>query len=357
MSLCEKINNANALGRQNLTDKGVEVSADATTYEIMQSIADIVIGGGGSSISYTDIVYNDDNTITLTDTDGTEHTMVCEYTDGKLTSLKFDGKSVALKYEGDVLISVGGVSVDVSNAQVSGGTEELETLIDESGVLDTEGTVSVTEKVEQLIDKADVRNALIEHLNTTTYLGNTSLFQSYSRSYLPQIDYSKKQYMNNYFAYAQIESFDYYINSSVATSTSGTFRGMNKLKYMVGVDLANSTNVMNIFSDDIVLEEIQKPLTFAKATNLTNVFLKCYALKDIKFVKETIKVSISFVQSSLLSAESIQSIIDGLATVTTAQTLTLNANAKILQSQVDSANAKGWTIAGGTVVSEEEYYG
>ena len=50
------------------------------------------------------------------------------------------------------------------------------------------------------------------------------------------------------------------------------------------------------------------------------------------------------------------SIINGLAVVETTRTLTLPTNLKILQSQVDSANAKGWTIAGGKVVSEEEYY-
>lgn len=156
MSLCEKINEVNALGRQNLTDKGISVPDTATTYEIMQSIADIVIGGGGSGISYTNIVYNDDNTITLTDTDGAEHTMVCEYTDGKITSVEFDGISIPLQYNESNLVKVGGVSVDVSNAPVSsgGGTEAIEQIIDESGVLeDTEGTV--TEKVEQLIDLAE----------------------------------------------------------------------------------------------------------------------------------------------------------------------------------------------------------
>ena len=80
-------------------------------------------------------------------------------------------------------------------------------------------------------------------------------------------------------------------------------------------------------------------------------------LEDIEFVPNTIKLSISFSAHKLLTNKSKQSIFDGLATVETAQTLTLHANLKILQSQVDSANAKGWTVVGGTVVSEEEYYG
>ena len=87
------------------------------------------------------------------------------------------------------------------------------------------------------------------------------------------------------------------------------------------------------------------------------LFLTQKFFTEIRFKENTIGVSISFAWTRPLSAESIQSIIDGLATVETAQTLTLHANVKILQSQVDSANAKGWTVAGGTVVSEEEYYG
>lgn len=38
------IENANALGRQNLRDKGVNVEDTATTYEIMSKIADITAG-------------------------------------------------------------------------------------------------------------------------------------------------------------------------------------------------------------------------------------------------------------------------------------------------------------------------
>ena len=45
--LCNRINKVNALGRTNLSDKDVSIPDTATTYEIMQSIADVSIGGGG----------------------------------------------------------------------------------------------------------------------------------------------------------------------------------------------------------------------------------------------------------------------------------------------------------------------
>jgi hypothetical protein len=45
-----QIENANALGRKNLTDKGVSVEETATTYDIMKSIADVSGGGGTEEI-------------------------------------------------------------------------------------------------------------------------------------------------------------------------------------------------------------------------------------------------------------------------------------------------------------------
>jgi hypothetical protein len=99
-----QIEDANALGVANLTDKGVDVPATATTYDIMSAIAEIVSGGGAS---YTSIIFEEDDKITLIDKDGTEHTMEWEYTDGKITTLKYDGKAIPLTYDVDELIKIG----------------------------------------------------------------------------------------------------------------------------------------------------------------------------------------------------------------------------------------------------------
>lgn len=125
----EQIQNANALGRANLTEKGVEISENATTFDIMTAIAEISGSGGGDVIigaDYTNIVYNEDNTITLTDKDGVIHTMECEYTDGKLTSVKYDGKKVELTYDGDVLVKVGKTEIDLEKLSVFSGTDYTE---------------------------------------------------------------------------------------------------------------------------------------------------------------------------------------------------------------------------------------
>lgn len=70
-------------------------------------------------------------------------------------------------------------------------------------------------------------------------------------------------------------------------------------------------------------------------------------LTEIRFVPNTLSESIKFAQSSLLSNESVQSIIDGLATVTTTCTLTLHetVKAKLTDEQKNTITAKGWTLA------------
>lgn len=76
-------------------------------------------GAGGGGTEYISIIYNTDNTITLTDKDGVIHTMSCTYENGKLIGVTYDGKNVALTYNGDVLVKVGKTAVDVANVPLS----------------------------------------------------------------------------------------------------------------------------------------------------------------------------------------------------------------------------------------------
>lgn len=139
----------------------------------------------------------------------------------------------------------------------------------------------------------------------------------------------------------------------------------NKIKKItLNVDTSKCTGFFNAFKNMRGLEVIDgTPLDLSSVVgtmyypSLNGMFDYAYALKEVSFVENTIKINISFGNLPNLNNKTKQSIFDGLATVDTAQTLTLHANTKILQSQVDSANAKGWTVAGGVVVSEEEYYG
>jgi hypothetical protein len=115
------------------------------------------LAGGGSSGDngpvYTNLVYNDDGSITLTDDEGQEHIMECEYVDGRLERIMIDEDVLDAIYEEDTdkLVKLGDMDIDVEEYPSEIGN--IEDLIDNSGVLDsTEGTVY--EKVELLIEKA-----------------------------------------------------------------------------------------------------------------------------------------------------------------------------------------------------------
>lgn len=126
----------------------------------------------------------------------------------------------------------------------------------------------------------------------------------------------------------------------------------------LNIDTQKVTNWNYTFAGLVALETIDgMPLNFSSSTSGTNTcFNNDENIKSFRVVANSIKTNFVIAKSSGLDTDTIQSIFDGLATVDTAQTLTLHNDVKILQSQVDSANAKGWTVAGGTVVSEEEYY-
>lgn len=144
------------------------------------------------------------------------------------------------------------------------------------------------------------------------------------------------------FMNATIERIDFYI-ANPFTTHNGFFRGTSKLKYVKGVNMSNSKNMGLMFSGSGI-EIIEEPMDISQVTTTQNAFA-CDNLIEVRFVSETIKISINFSRCSKLSAQSIQSIIDGLATVTTAQTLTINSTIILTDAQKASITAKGWTLA------------
>lgn len=125
----------------------------------------------------------------------------------------------------------------------------------------------------------------------------------------------------------------------------------DKLKKISFSPKLNALNVTLLFNGRSSLEEIIGELDFSKITSANvqnNPFHGCTSLVEIRFTKESIKYNLSFTQSSQLSDESIQSILDGLATVSSTQTLALNSAvyAKLTEEQKQSATDKGWTITG-----------
>lgn len=97
------------------------------------------------------------------------------------------------------------------------------------------------------------------------------------------------------------------------------------------------------------LKEVLGEFDLTNCTTVGSIASQCSSLETIRFKAGTIKKSLSLAYSPLLTDETIQNVIDGLADLTgaTAQTLTLHAKvgAKLTAEQKASASAKNWTIS------------
>lgn len=110
---------------------------------------------------------------------------------------------------------------------------------------------------------------------------------------------------------------------------------------------SSANKVQETFFACYYLHTIIGTIDFSQCSGFVNTYNSCPELVNVEFLPNNIFYSISFAQSPLLSDESIQSIINGLATVETAQTLTLHADvkAKLTEAQIAQITSKNWTLA------------
>ena len=233
-------------------------------------------------------------------------------------------------------VASGGVVEVVDTTEM----DALESLIDNSGVLDsTEGSVS--EKVEQLIEFAEFKPILQNALDT----GGDSVFFNCQMTdeQVALFDFSKAPALNNMFNNNKLLT-SVNLDTPNIKSMIFSFRQCNNLKTIRISDTSKVTTWNAPFSSGLI--EVIETISFESCTaTLINYFDNLSHLKTLKIVPETVKKSIAFTKCSKLTAESIQSIIDGLATVSTAQTLTLHSAIVLTDEQKATINAKGWTLA------------
>lgn len=124
----------------------------------------------------------------------------------------------------------------------------------------------------------------------------------------------------------------------------------DKIKKITFSPKLKVTRITSGFYGRYSLQTIVGELDFSECElNRQNMsFNGCTSLIEVRFTPESIKYNLDLTQSSQLSDESIQSILDGLATISSTQTLTLNLEvyAKLTKEQKQSATDKGWTITG-----------
>lgn len=110
---------------------------------------------------------------------------------------------------------------------------------------------------------------------------------------------------------------------------------------------AKINNLDMAFFYCINLKKILGELDLSECTAIgTNAFVGMSNLIEIRFKALSINLSISFSASSLLSAKSVQSIIDGLADLTgaDAQTITFHSSIVLTDEQKATISSKNWTL-------------
>lgn len=127
----------------------------------------------------------------------------------------------------------------------------------------------------------------------------------------------------------------------------GFYNNLNIEKITLIGSLEKCSNLKQAFATCQRLQYILgTPLDCSNVTNFSNTFSNAQSLVEIRFTPNTIKGSLSFSNSPLLSNESINSIINGLDALNTSPTLILHSSIKnsLTNEQLNTISSKGWNI-------------
>lgn len=138
--------------------------------------------------------------------------------------------------------------------------------------------------------------------------------------------------------------------SKTLTANCGNMFGFSTVN---SVDLSSFnidiSNAATMFNGCRQLREIKGEikLKLGPSENLQNMFMMCLFLEEVRFAPNCITQSLDISFSDSLSSESVKSIINGLASGVSGQTLALAPNAKnaLTQDQITQITSKGWTLA------------
>ena len=141
------------------------------------------------------------------------------------------------------------------------------------------------------------------------------------------------------------------IDTRRVTYMNGMFQGCSSLTSInLGdkFDTSNVTNMSGMFYQCSALSTLDLGDKFdaGKVINVNDMFWNCSSLKTITGCIKNLSISLNL-SSCPLDHDSALRIINGLATVTTAQTLTLRSTTKSTLSATEKAVLinKGWTLA------------
>ena len=308
MSIADQItrlSNAKAAIKQSIENKGVEVSDSALLDEYPALIDSIEVGSGGEGGAdpYYETLWN---CITNNNTD--YNYLFHNYNGKTLDVSNFDTSNVtdmqSIFYNCNQL-----TSLDVSNWDTS----------------------NVTNMAYMFNSCTNLTSLDVSNFNTSNVTDMRYMF--YICSSLTQLD---------------VSNFD----TSNVTTMQGMFYNCHSL---TSIDVSNfdTSNVTSIYMMFVNCWEITSldcsNWDISKCTSTSSIgtaFNNCKKLVDFKAPKN-ISANMSVANSTALSHDSLMSIINNLATVTSSKTLTLGATnlAKLTDEEKTIATNKGWKIA------------
>ena len=139
-------------------------------------------------------------------------------------------------------------------------------------------------------------------------------------------------------------------NTQNVTNMNGMFYFCSSLTSLdvSGFNTQNVTNMNGMFygCESLTFINLGDKFDASKVSNVSDMFTNCNSLKTITGSIKNLSISLNLSKCPL-DHDSALRIINGLATVTTAQTLTLNSTTKSTLSATEKAVLinKGWTLA------------
>lgn len=224
-----------------------------------------------------------------------------------------------------------------------------DTIREKHGIEDSMKPSVLLEKTRELKGSADDTNILQYATFVNAALFRNAVFPENTEMQMKVKGSSYSGFTYMFFS-SNIYSLKFETENPTQITANGMFQACSKLVsvYFLNEEIGFD-NVNSMFDDNRRLKTVRGKINLSTAKNIGGMFYRCEALEDVEFTPLTIKLSISFAESSKLSNTSIQSIIDGLADLTgqTTQTLTLHVDvkSKLTQEQIATITSKNWTLA------------
>ena len=169
-------------------------------------------------------------------------------------------------------------------------------------------------------------------------------YSCYRLTAIPQFNTSKVTSMEYMFYECQSLTTIPQLDTSKVTSMGHTFLSCGKLTTIPLLDTSNVTNMYMMFQNCLELTTIPA-LDVSKCTSFTQMFSSCRKLTHIYM--KNIKKNLNIRDTALEHDALVELINNGLATITTTQTLTMGSTklALLSDSEKQVALDKGWTLA------------